>query len=128
MHLLRASSMGTWLVWSVLVSIAAGCNFSARKQPAAEEERTRIQAEAARGIHGLEGKAGSRRTPPRPTPLPSPAPAWEEPAAKALAPAAAPAAGHASGKRGISYKKSAPAVAAAPVAGYSSGKRNLSDD
>ncbi len=48
MHLLRASSRGQWLVWSVLVSMAFGCDLGAKKQLAkSEEERARIGAAAA---------------------------------------------------------------------------------
>ena len=97
MHLLRESSRGNWLVWSVLVSMAFGCDLGAQKQRAtdeahttsakeseakltnakSEEERARIRAEAAaarQGALGVQsGRFAERRAPAAAPPPAAPA-------------------------------------------------------
>ena len=102
MRMLRESSRGKWLVWSVLVSMALGCELGARKQPADDEARTTPRAK------GSDDKLASAKV------------EAERAQIRTAAGATAPAP--------VEAAAPAPAAAKPPVAHYASRKRAVSDD
>src|SRR5262245_40797181 len=107
MHLLRESSRWNWLVLSVLVSVASGCDTAARKQVAADQAAA-SQAAAAKAVLEDRLRAVTRESEARLVNARS-----EEERTRIRAEAAAARQGIQSAK--AAHKRSAPMEAAKPA-------------